>query len=164
MFFGVYAAATAAFPPKENDILSLSVEDAYKQTAVGINVFAAGQAAITHFRDPVHKNHPKAFIVTGNLLPFSQVAPVNFFTLGIQKTIAARFIANAANAYYAADGVKYYFASLVSKEGGFVDYQSEFAKSGSTHAEVYWGLINGEEQEDWDYRYVLWSTFFPVRS
>jgi NAD(P)-dependent dehydrogenase (short-subunit alcohol dehydrogenase family) len=81
----VYVAATLVFPPKENDILSLSVEEVYRQTAVGINVIAAAQAAITHFRDPIHQNHPKAFIVTGNPLPFSQAIPAQYFTLGLQR-------------------------------------------------------------------------------
>lgn len=147
----VYVAATLAFPPKENDILSLTVEEVYRQTAVGINVIAAAQAAVAHFRDPIHKNHPKAFIVTGNPLPFSQAAPAQYFTLGLQKTIAARLIANATDAYYPADGIKFYFASLFSKEGGYIS-EEEFLKSGPTHAKVYWGLINDEKQGHWDYR------------
>ena len=76
-----------AYPPKANDILSLPVEDLLKATNIGVNAFAAAQAALPGFRDPIHKGHPKTFIVTGNVLPFLDVVPASYWALGVQKTI-----------------------------------------------------------------------------
>jgi len=129
------------------------VEDLSKVTNIGVNAFAAAQAALSGFRDPIHKDHPKTFIATGNLLPFSYVNPPSHWALGIQKAIMSRFIANASQAFEA-EGFQFYFPSLVSKDGGFPDYTEEFLKSGPTHGKVYLELINNKKQEEWDYRFV----------
>jgi NAD(P)-dependent dehydrogenase (short-subunit alcohol dehydrogenase family) len=142
-------AVTMVYPPKENDVLSLSVDDVSKAAGVAVNIFATAQAALASFRDPVHKDHPKAFIVTGNILPFGHDIPTVYWTLGLQKSLIARVIGNASKDY-AESGIKFYFPSLVSKEGGFPDYLEEFQKSGPVHAKVYWDLIN--THEDWDFR------------
>ena len=142
-----------AYPPKANDILSLPVEDLSKATNIGVNAFAAAQAALPGFRDPIHKGHPKTFIVTGNVLPFLDVVPASYWALGVQKTIISRLIANASQAYEA-EGFQFYFASMVSTEGGLPDIAEEFRASGPTHGKVYWELINNEKQEDWDCRFV----------
>jgi len=149
LFFDV--AATLVYPPKENDILSLSVDDVSKAAGVAINIFAAAQAALSSFRNPVHRNHPKAFIVTGNVFPFDHDIPTAYWTVGVQKTLIARVIGNASKDY-AESGIKFYFPSLVSKEGRIPDYLEEFSKSGSVHAKVYWDLINNPETQDWDFR------------
>jgi len=102
-----------AYPPRENDILSLSVEDLSTATNLGINAFAAAQAALPGFRDPIHKSHPKTFIATGNVLPFLDVVPASYWALGVQKAIISRLIANASQAY-GAEGFQFYFASMIS--------------------------------------------------
>jgi hypothetical protein len=141
-----------AFPPKENEVLSLSVDDVGKTTAVAVNIFATAQAALSSFRNPVHKDHPKAFIVTGNILPFERDIPTVYWTIGVQKSIIARVIGNASKDY-AESGFKFYFPSLVSKEGGLPNFSEEFRKSGPVHAKVYWDLINKPgSHEDWDFR------------
>jgi hypothetical protein len=145
-------AFTLVSPPKENDVLSLSVDDVSKATGIAVNVFATAQAALPSFRNPVHKEHPKAFIVTGNILPFEHVIPTVYWSLGIQKTLVARIIGSASKDY-AKSGIKFYYPSLVSKEGGFPDYLEEFRKSGPVHAKVFWDLINNPgKHEDWDFR------------
>lgn len=142
-------AASLAIPPKPNDLFSLSPEEYFKSTKIGLNVFTAAKAAVERFRDPIHKDHPKAFIYTGNLLPFNQVVSPSYFTLGVQKTLALRLIATSSNTYEA-EGFKFYYAHLVSKTGGIPNYKEEFLKSGKTHADVYWSLIN--EKKEYDYR------------
>ena len=134
-------------------MLSFSVEDVSKTTAVAINVFATAQAALPSFRDPVHKHNPKAFIVTGNIAPFEHNNfPTLFWSVGVQKTIIARLISNASKDY-ADSGIKFYFPSLVSEDGGIPNYFEEFKKSGQVHANVYWDLINNRGgHEDWDFR------------
>lgn len=129
------------------------MEDLSKATNIGVNAFAAAQAALPGFRDPIHKDHPKTFIITGNLLPFSYVSPPSYWALGIQKAVMSRFIATASQAFEA-EGFQFYFPSLVSKDGGFPDYAGEFLKSGPTHGKVYLELINNKKQEEWDHRFV----------
>ena len=65
---------------------------------------------------------------------------------------------------------RFYFATLVSKEGGIPE-PDVFASSATTHAQLHWNLINNVKQEDWDHRYgfVLFrfdngSIFFPSGS
>jgi hypothetical protein len=87
-------------PPIASDILSLSVNDYYDTISVGLGVFVAAKKALTSgLRDNLHRTNPKTFIVTGNLLPFTQYTTPTYFTLGSQKAVAARFIATAAETY-----------------------------------------------------------------
>jgi hypothetical protein len=105
--------------------------------------------------------------VTGNILPFSQYSPPAYHTLGLQTALQTRFVATAAKAYesenfrYVAftwiapqmlNLTRFYFATLVSKEGG-VPGSAVFAKSAATHAQVHCNLVNNVKQEDWDHRY-----------
>ncbi|KAF8182930.1 hypothetical protein BJ912DRAFT_928345 [Pholiota molesta] len=108
--------------------------------------------AIASFKNEVHRNHPKVFIATGNLLPFSQASSSQYFTLGMQKALETRFISTAVQSYQGED-IKFYFATLVSSSGGIsID---DFKKSALTHAQVYWKLIDNKEQTDWDHRFTL---------
>ncbi|KAF9534370.1 hypothetical protein CPB83DRAFT_879582 [Crepidotus variabilis] len=150
----VYNAAGAFAPPNPKDFLSIPLDDYFKQSTVGLNAYTAAQAALPNFRDPIHKNHPKAFIVTGNILAFNWVSSsLVYHTLGIQKVVEARLVATSAEVYEQ-EGFKFYYAHLVGKDGGIPDYKEEFTKSGKTHADVYWKLIN-EEKKPWDQRFTL---------
>jgi len=159
----IFNAFTLVFPPKEDDVLSLSVDDVSKTVAVAVNVFATAQAALSSFRNPIHKDHPKAFIVTGNILPFEHDIPTAYWSIGVQKSLIARVISNASNDY-AESGIKFYFPSLVSKEGGLPDYLEEFRKSGPLHAKVYWDLINKPTHENWDFRFTMDGTPFVSKN
>ncbi|CAA7262131.1 unnamed protein product [Cyclocybe aegerita] len=147
----IYNAASVAFPKDEADFLSLSSEEVYKAASLGAGTFTAAQKALKSFRNDVHRGHPKAFIVTGNLLPFDQFSPSKFFTLGAQKAFQTRFIATASRSYEA-ENIKFYFATLVGKDGGLPG--PDFAASAETHAKVYLELINNK-QSNWDHRFTL---------
>jgi hypothetical protein len=84
--------------PTPEDPLSLPLESLQSSTAVGLGVFAAAQQAIAGFRSGVHKDAPKAFIVTGNLLPFIGALP-SYTSLDIQKVVSARLVETFATAY-----------------------------------------------------------------
>ena len=62
-------------------------------------VFTAAQKALPSFRHEIHRENPKLFIMTGNILPFSQYSPPRYHTLGLQKALQTRFFATAAKAY-----------------------------------------------------------------
>ena len=95
-----YLLAASVTPPQTaNDVLTI-LADAYSDAAsIGLNAFTAAQKALPSFRNEVHRDHPKAFIVTGNILPFSQYSPPTFHTLGLQKALQTRFVATAAKTY-----------------------------------------------------------------
>ena len=84
--------------PTPEDPLSLPLESFQSSTAVGLGVFTAAQQAITGFRSVVHKDSPKAFIVTGNLLPFISALPL-YTSLDVQKVVSARLVETFAAAY-----------------------------------------------------------------
>ncbi|EDR10835.1 uncharacterized protein LACBIDRAFT_315701 [Laccaria bicolor S238N-H82] len=146
----IYNAASFVPLPTPEDPLSLHLESFQSSTAVGLGVFAAAQQAITGFRSGVHKDSPKAFIVTGNLLPFVSALPA-YTSLDIQKVVAARLVETFATAYK--DDIRFYFASLVSPSGELP--KGDFPKSAETHAQVYWELINSRTQGNWDHRFTL---------
>lgn len=147
----IYNAASFLPLPTPEDPLSLPLESLQSSTAVGLGVFAAAQQAITGFRSGVHKDSPKAFIVTGNLLPFTAPLP-SYISLDIQKVVSARLVETFAAAYSKND-IRFYFASLVSPSGELP--RGDFPKSAETHAQVYWELINGRTQGNWDHRFTL---------
>ncbi|KAF9478588.1 hypothetical protein BDN70DRAFT_38831 [Pholiota conissans] len=155
----VYNAATVAAPPTPADVLSLPVDSYYDAANLGIGAFIAAQKALPSFKNEIHRNHPKAFITTGNLLPFTQYSKSEWFTLGIQKALETRFISTAVE-HYKADDIRFYFATLVSNDGGIPPY-SDFLKGAPTYAEVYWKLINNKEQTNWDHRFTLEGESFP---
>ncbi|PPQ98471.1 hypothetical protein CVT26_013872 [Gymnopilus dilepis] len=147
----VYNAASLNIPPVENDILSIPVSTYEESVSLALGVFTAAQKAVPGFRSEVHRNHPKTFIVTGNILPFNQYSPPKWFTLGVQKTIEARFIATAAKSYEA-ENFQFYYATLVSNTGEIPG--SIFWTSGPVIADVYWQLINNKKQASWDHRFT----------
>lgn len=147
----IYNAASFIPLPTPEDPLSLPLESFESSTAVGLGVFAAAQQAITGFRSGVHKHSPKAFIVTGNLLPFISALP-SYTSLDVQKVVAARLVETFAAAYKD-DSIRFYFASFVSPSGEIS--LEDFPKSAETHARVYWELINSEIQGNWDHRFTL---------
>ncbi|KAF9546449.1 NAD(P)-binding protein [Agrocybe pediades] len=153
----VYNAASVAVPSVEGEILSIPVESYEQEAAIGINTFTAAQKALESFRSEVHRHNPKTFIVTGNILPFSHHTIPKWYTLGIQKALESRLVATAANTYQA-ENIQFYFATLVSKDGGI---PGDFYESGPAHAEAYWRLINHEKQEDWNQQFTSDGQKYP---
>jgi hypothetical protein len=108
-----HLAASVAVPPIPTDILSLPADAYFDAAAIGIGAFVAAQKAIASFKNEVHRNHPKVFIATGNLLPFSQASSSQYFTLGMQKALETRFISTAVQSYQGED-IKCVFRSSYS--------------------------------------------------
>lgn len=146
-------AAFSPVPSVPTHPLSLDVGAFNNAIAVGSNIFAIAQLAYPGFCSPQHRDHPRAFIVTGSMHPFLRVDAPRSMAVSIQKAIAARLVEHFAHSYkeYA---IRFYFASLVSPTGVLPD-QLTFDESGATHAKVYDMLIHSEEQWDWDYRFNL---------
>ncbi|KIM41495.1 hypothetical protein M413DRAFT_445485 [Hebeloma cylindrosporum] len=159
----VYNAASVTPPPTPDDILTIPVDAYYDAASVGLGAYTAAQKVLPSFRNEIHREHPKAFIVTGNILPFSQYSPPAYHTLGLQKALQTRFIATAAKSYES-ENFQFYFATLVSKENGGIPGPVVFASSAETHAQVYWNLINNVKQEDWDHRFTIDGDKFPVEA
>ena len=68
-----YILAASVTPPQTpDDILTNPADAYYDAAAIGLNAFTAVQKALPSFRNEVHRDPPKAFIVTGNTLPFTQ--------------------------------------------------------------------------------------------
>lgn len=93
------SAATVTAPQTPDDLLTIPVDAYYDAASVGLGAYTAAQKALPSFRHEIHRENPKAFIVTGNILPFSQYSPPGFHTLGLQKALQTRFVATAARAY-----------------------------------------------------------------
>lgn len=87
------------YPENENNVLSLPTSSYEESTALGIGAFTAAQKALASFKNETHRDHPKSFIVTGNILPFDHYSPPKYFTLGIQKVLEARLVATAAKSF-----------------------------------------------------------------
>ena len=93
------SAASVTPPPTPDDLLTIPVNAYYDAASIGLGAFTAAQKVLLSFRNEIHREHPKAFIVTGNILPFRQYSPPAYHTLGLQKALEARFVATAAKAY-----------------------------------------------------------------
>ena len=94
-----YYLSAASVTPPPNDLLTIPVDAYYDAASIGLGAFTAAQKALPSFRNEIHRRHPKTFIVTGNILPFSQYSSPSFHTLGLQKALQTRFVATAAKEY-----------------------------------------------------------------
>ncbi|EJD54179.1 putative short-chain dehydrogenase [Auricularia subglabra TFB-10046 SS5] len=135
--------------PKDNDPLTVSVEDFTNDVAFGTyGLFASAQEAVAAFRK-APKDEPKVFIDTGNILPFVPANRPIFITLGTSKKAAAYQIELYSNAYVK-EGFRFYFASQVTRAGKPVSNEE---LSGDAHGVAYLNLIQRKEQGDWDLRF-----------
>ncbi|KAJ7203550.1 hypothetical protein GGX14DRAFT_461454 [Mycena pura] len=155
----VFNVATLQPLPTPGDPLTLSHEALTRETAVALSVFLAAQEALAGFRSAAHgTGGPKTFIVTGNALPWVAAdAPGNsmdYFSLNIQKLIAWRLM-EVFSARYAAENIRFYYATLVGASGDTLENLGDFFTSGPLHAKVYVDLATRPEQDDWDYRFTL---------
>ena len=75
-----HLSAASVTPPTPDDLLTIPVDAYYDATSVGLGAFAT---ALLSFWDVIHREHPKAFVVTENILPFSQYSPHACHTLGL---------------------------------------------------------------------------------
>ncbi|KAJ3878526.1 hypothetical protein F5051DRAFT_439596 [Lentinula edodes] len=145
------------FPlPTANDPLSVSSDDFTKSCKLEHAVFVSAQEALASFRSIKHST-PKAFISTGNILPFMKDGPMNFVMGALQKTTMATLM-NYFNRAYAAERIRFHYATLVGPDGGIPNLnplaEVGFFNSGPAHAEAYWDLISAEKAKSWDYRFT----------
>ncbi|KAL4263823.1 hypothetical protein AB1N83_004662 [Pleurotus pulmonarius] len=148
----VYNPAIHQEPTDLSDPSTLPLDTFNDVVAIGSNVFVAIQEALKGFRSGKHENHPKAFIVTGNILPADNTLSPFYFSLDIQKVIESRIVGQFARANEKT-GLRFVYATLVGDDGGIPPYDL-FLKSGDLHAQVYWELINSKNGL-WDYRFTL---------
>ncbi|KAF4568406.1 hypothetical protein EYR40_010187 [Pleurotus pulmonarius] len=145
-------AAIHQEPTDLSDPSTLPLDTFNDVVAIGSNVFVAIQEALKGFRSGKHENHPKAFIVTGNILPADNTLSPFYFSLDIQKVIESRIVGQFARANEKT-GLRFVYATLVGDDGGIPPYDL-FLKSGDLHAQVYWELVNSKDGL-WDYRFTL---------
>ncbi|KAJ7577304.1 hypothetical protein C8J56DRAFT_1113965 [Mycena floridula] len=147
----IYNAATFTAPPDPEDPLSLSLETYMESVDFITGAYTTAQQALKGFRSEIHKNSPKVFINTGNLIPFIEPDTPIFVGLGSAKSSQA-YLMHLFSKVYAAEGIRFHFAHLVSEDGKipYADYKT----GGPAHAEAYWRLISSESPEIWDYRHV----------
>ncbi|KAF9007249.1 hypothetical protein BDZ89DRAFT_1120102 [Hymenopellis radicata] len=149
----IFNAATLV-PADAEDPLSFPLSKFNQGHTVTESFYIAAQEALASFRSPVHKESPKAFIVTGNLLAFvpaaANTAPQ--FGLGLQKRSEA-YLTELFHNVYGIEGIRFHYAHLVSAEGGIPPY-TDFLTSGAAHAKAYAHLINAPAPEAWDYRFT----------
>ncbi|KAK7042985.1 hypothetical protein VNI00_008722 [Paramarasmius palmivorus] len=148
----IYNAAILEVPKEPSDPLSLDIEGFNKSVIFGQNVFLAAQLALPGFRSEGHKSNPRAFITTGNLLPFIPATVTRLVSLSTQKVVESHLAELFSNTY-SKEGVRFHYAHFVGEDGAIPPY-SDFLVSGPDHAKAYWDLISSEKIERWDYRFV----------
>ncbi|KAH7473037.1 hypothetical protein FOMA001_g11842 [Fusarium oxysporum f. sp. matthiolae] len=141
----VYNASAAAFPPAD-DPLSVSYTDFSNNTAINIHsAFIAAQQAVTGFAQ-LPESAARTFIYTGNILNVT-ILP-KFLDAGVGKSGAAHMMWAAADAYKN-KGYKFYYADERKPDGA-----PKYRVDGDAHADLYWELSQGKEQEPWMQTFV----------
>ncbi|KAK0470714.1 hypothetical protein IW261DRAFT_1675994 [Armillaria novae-zelandiae] len=147
----VFNAAVWRRPEVEGDPLSVPLEDFQRTLAATTSLYSVAQDALQGFRSLT--SGPKAFIVTGNVLPFLPRPHPVLYNLQTLKLAEAHLTEVFYDAYIEEE-IRFHFALLVSREGAIPAY-SDFTKSGPAHAKVYWELISSKEPKAWDYRFTI---------
>ena len=104
-----------AFPKVSGDPSTVELSAVKAASDVTVGLFASIQQAITGFRSlPADSSVPKAFIFTGNRIPFlPRDAPwSNLFSLGLQKVDGA-YLAEVFHTAYEKEGFRYAFSLLL---------------------------------------------------
>ncbi|PVH75405.1 epimerase/hydratase [Cadophora sp. DSE1049] len=144
----VYNAATITFPEDFDDPFSISPQALMNDTKLNaFGAYVALREAVKGFKE-LSVGTPKAFIATGNVLPFKP-HPAGV-TLGAGKAALVHLVDIAAKAYRKGN-FRFYFASQVTSSGDTIAYPD---LSGGAHGLVYWELVNQTEQGAWDVRFL----------
>lgn len=151
--------------------MSLDIPSVQNSTDLGVGIFAAAKQSLSGFRDLVKSGNtqPKAFILTGNALPWISVTqpPWDGYTLlGLEKRIAAFFVETFAAAHEK-ESFKYVNFDLHISPSSLITPARRFrfgdqndvngnpagAKfSGEAHAAAYWNIVQGKESGGWYHR------------
>jgi len=141
------AAGFVPSPGGDQDPLSLSFEDFVRSTYIGgLSGFEAARLANEGF-DKLGNGIPRAFIATGNSLPWLPPSP-RALSLSTGKKILANVVEVAATAYGPA-GKRFYFASEVTENGGLA-----IPPDAASHGTVFWRLYEEKEQGPWNVRFL----------
>ena len=103
-----------AFPKVPGDPSTVELSAVKAASDITVGLFASIQQAVAGFRSlPADSSVPKAFIFTGNRIPFlPRDAPwSNLFSLGLQKVDGA-YLAEVFHTAYEKEGFRYAFRSL----------------------------------------------------
>ncbi|KZV87360.1 NAD(P)-binding protein [Exidia glandulosa HHB12029] len=139
----------AGFTAPPGDAASVPLEAFSRDVAFGTTgLYTAVQEAVAAFRKAPAQS-PKAFIYTGNILPFVPATKPIFLTLGVAKVAAAYQIELFSNSFKD-ENFRFYFASQISRNGGPVSITQ---LSGHAHGVAFWNLIERKEQGEWDLRF-----------
>ncbi|KAG9017469.1 hypothetical protein FRB90_001186 [Tulasnella sp. 427] len=146
------ASAFASAPGGKADPLSLAREDFLQGVSVGgIGAFYVAQHANNGFKrlEKTPDTPPsRAFIATGNALPWVDPPLPNLLGLSSGKKVLANVVESCA-LVYAQTGKRFYYAYEVSPRGGLVR-----SPDPTTHASVFWNLYNLKEQGDWAVKFT----------
>ncbi|PWW79361.1 hypothetical protein C7212DRAFT_355386 [Tuber magnatum] len=151
---------SATFVQNPDDFLAdISPEAISQELAVNtVSLYAAVQAAVEGW-DGLGKDEvdggPRTLIYTENPLPWTNLP--KFVSLAMGKSASATLVESLA-ATYGAGGKRFYFTMQVDEEtGGLYD-----GIDGPAAAQVYWDLIQREEQGGWkisfDEKLKLWES------
>ncbi|KAF5970872.1 short-chain dehydrogenase reductase like yusS [Fusarium coicis] len=124
----VYNASAAAFPPADDPL-----------------AFIAAQQAVAGFAQ-LPDSAARTFIYTGNILNVT-ILP-KFLDAGVGKSGVAHMVWAAADAYKN-KGYKFYYADERKPDGA-----PKYRVDGDAHADLYWALSQGKEQEPWMQTFV----------
>ena len=93
----------ALFSPA--DPQSPSLDNYLQSSNLNTGFFVAVQNALVAFRSDVNKASPKAFIVTGNILPFVPASNFQYLGLGLQKHVQS-YLTELFYNQYGKEGVR----------------------------------------------------------
>jgi len=154
----VYNAAAITFPKDLTDPFSSVSPDAFiKDLNLNlVGTYVALRLAVQGFQT-LSAEIPKAFIETGNVLPWKPLAAG--VTLGTGKAGVTHLINIAADAYKDKN-YRFYFASQVTDEGNAVPNPE---LDGPAHGKAYWKLANEGKQGAWDVRFLGDGKVVPAK-
>ncbi|KAH7378508.1 hypothetical protein BKA64DRAFT_243849 [Cadophora sp. MPI-SDFR-AT-0126] len=129
-------AATVTFPEDFDDPFSISPQALINDTKLNtFGAYASLREAVKGFKE-LSVGTPKAFIATGNVLPFKP-HPAGV-TLGAGKAALVHLV-DIATKVYRKGNFRFYFVSQVTSSGDTIAYPD---LSGGAHGLAYWELVN----------------------
>lgn len=145
----IYNAAALTFTPMDNPFSLFGEEylSTFHVNVIGAYVcLCESVAGFKQLMDP--GDLPKAFIATGNVVPFRpRPAAV---TLGPGKAALVHLV-QVGNQAYEKLGCRFYFASQITKDGSPVPYKDVDA---AAHGRQYTELVDRQSLGDWDVRFI----------
>ncbi|KAK9319615.1 hypothetical protein V1517DRAFT_331966 [Lipomyces orientalis] len=137
----IYNAGALTKPPDKESVLSISAESVLSDLNVNtISPYVAAQQSIRGW-ETLPKETKKTFIYTGNILNVSIVPLPLFLDAGMGKSASAFWI-GLADAMYAAQGFRFFYADERHGDGRNKGMELD----GAAHGEFYAQLANHERE------------------